>query len=436
MESRASQIGTGEHRFGVCSHLPPSNIKKLGFAITIIVGIGGLCVGGLCVGGIGLGAYFQVGALSNLSQVHAIIMMAAGGGGFVLVIIGCVGTIKNCQKGVDQQRGMVATPPQRCSNTEKMSLGEAQSLRLSTLSINGDGLRIAPQPLEMPRYVKGRSEAKVKTLEDYAGLTSAQENFLKVINACSSSFEEFLQTPEEVRTSGDRTMTMTLAAIADLFGGIERFRRNYQATVQYLAAIADLMPHLTPEKRKEVVETLAHAGDECHPTWYEAAYKLYGELSRESGDGLWEVEEQLLGYVQDYKEDLFKQKIAEDLPSDPDWHFINLVRREIGGEIGLPPPGADEYATDDRYWAWDSERLWGFFEQAYINNPAGLIEYLQSRIEIASGGQYNQRIYDYLKSCLSDVDDGGEVFYEDDAYTRIKPEFIAVMLLRLQILTP
>jgi len=29
-----------------------------------------------------------------------------------------------------------------------------------------------------------------------------------------------------------------------------------------------------------------------------------------------------------------------------------------------------------------------------------------------------------------------QVFYEDDAYTRIKPEFIAVMLLRLQILTP
>ena len=72
----------------------PSKCKTYGFALTIIVGIGGLAV---C--GAGLVGYFHVGALSNLSQVNAIIMMAAGGGGGVIFLtVGIVGSIKNRQQ--------------------------------------------------------------------------------------------------------------------------------------------------------------------------------------------------------------------------------------------------------------------------------------------------------------------------------------------------
>jgi hypothetical protein len=71
--------------------------KALGFAVAIIVGIGGLGVAG--VGFASFGAHkgwWAAGALSNLSQIDAIIMMAAGGaGGIVLLIIGIVGTVKN-----------------------------------------------------------------------------------------------------------------------------------------------------------------------------------------------------------------------------------------------------------------------------------------------------------------------------------------------------
>ncbi len=68
-----------------------SNRKSIGFAVVIIVGLGGLAVAG-----VGLGRYVQVGSLSNLDQVNAIIMMAAGGGGGILfLIVGIVGFVKN-----------------------------------------------------------------------------------------------------------------------------------------------------------------------------------------------------------------------------------------------------------------------------------------------------------------------------------------------------
>ncbi len=60
-------------------HLP-FKFKTYGFVIAIIVGIGGLAVVG-----VGLSGYLQVGALSNLGQIHSIIMMAAGGGGALLI---------------------------------------------------------------------------------------------------------------------------------------------------------------------------------------------------------------------------------------------------------------------------------------------------------------------------------------------------------------
>ncbi len=88
------QVGSSDST----NHLHSSNqllksCKTYGFAIAIIIGIGGLAVGG-----VGAAGYF--GAISNLNQVHAIIMMAAGsGGGAVLFIVGVVGTVKNCKTG-------------------------------------------------------------------------------------------------------------------------------------------------------------------------------------------------------------------------------------------------------------------------------------------------------------------------------------------------
>jgi len=69
----------------------PSNAKTIGFAILII-----LSLGGLVVAGIGLGGYLQVSALSSIGQINSMIMMAAGGGGGILLLItGIVGSVKN-----------------------------------------------------------------------------------------------------------------------------------------------------------------------------------------------------------------------------------------------------------------------------------------------------------------------------------------------------
>jgi hypothetical protein len=82
----------------------PSKWKTYGFAIATIVGIGGLAV---C--GVGVVGYFHVGALSNMAQVDAIIMMAVSGGiGAILLISGIVGTVKNRM-----------IPPVRCFGPEE-----------------------------------------------------------------------------------------------------------------------------------------------------------------------------------------------------------------------------------------------------------------------------------------------------------------------------
>jgi len=79
--------------------------KTIGFAIVIILGLGGLAVVGVGLGGFGAQqGWWQVGSLSNLSQVHSIIMMAAGGGGgIVFLIMGIVGSVKNHQANSCQQ---------------------------------------------------------------------------------------------------------------------------------------------------------------------------------------------------------------------------------------------------------------------------------------------------------------------------------------------
>ncbi len=90
MEGSTARIGSGEMMRDMRTD-SPSQCKTYEFALIIIVGIGGLAVGGA-----GLAGYFHVGALSNLSQVNAIIMMAAGGGGgMIFLVIGTVGSVKN-----------------------------------------------------------------------------------------------------------------------------------------------------------------------------------------------------------------------------------------------------------------------------------------------------------------------------------------------------
>src|ERR1700722_18306303 len=98
MDSSASRVGSREISRQVPTSPPLSKLETYGFAIAIIVGIGGLAVGAA-----GLAGYFHVGALSNMAQIDAIIMMAAGGGGgIILLIVGVVSTVKTGQS-VNQQ---------------------------------------------------------------------------------------------------------------------------------------------------------------------------------------------------------------------------------------------------------------------------------------------------------------------------------------------
>ena len=68
----------------------PSQGSPLGFAILIILGIGGLAIAGagLAVFG-GHQGFWHAGALSQLSQVNGLILMGAGGaGGLISLVLG------------------------------------------------------------------------------------------------------------------------------------------------------------------------------------------------------------------------------------------------------------------------------------------------------------------------------------------------------------
>jgi len=86
--SRVSTIKSSE-----AAHHAPSKLQTYGFAIIIIVGLGGLGVVVTGVAGI-----YHVGPLSNLAQDHAIIMLVAGGaGGTLCLVLGIAGFLKNSQ---------------------------------------------------------------------------------------------------------------------------------------------------------------------------------------------------------------------------------------------------------------------------------------------------------------------------------------------------
>jgi hypothetical protein len=101
--SAASIVGSKDQPASI--HTDPGPKKTYGFVIAIIVGVIGVI--GLGVGGAGVAGYFHVGALSNMAQVDAIIMMSAGGVGAILFIGGIVGTVislKNRRQVLDSAR--------------------------------------------------------------------------------------------------------------------------------------------------------------------------------------------------------------------------------------------------------------------------------------------------------------------------------------------
>ncbi|MBS0623772.1 MAG: hypothetical protein JSS62_04035, partial [Verrucomicrobia bacterium] len=89
MASSSTHLSAGTAASDVLpARTQPFNLKTYGFIVAMIAGIGGLAVGGA-----GVASYFHVGALSNVSQVNAIIMMAVGGGGTILFVTGVVGSV-------------------------------------------------------------------------------------------------------------------------------------------------------------------------------------------------------------------------------------------------------------------------------------------------------------------------------------------------------
>jgi len=97
MASSTSSVRQKEIDSNIPSHNSLSKLKTYGFAIVII-----MAIGGLAVSGVGVAGFFHVGALSNLSQINAIIMMAVGGGmGIILLVAGGAG-LKNCKRNHQQ----------------------------------------------------------------------------------------------------------------------------------------------------------------------------------------------------------------------------------------------------------------------------------------------------------------------------------------------
>lgn len=128
-------------------NIPSSKWKTLGFAIVIILGIGGLAVAGVGLGGLGAHqSWWQVGALNHLGQFHSIILMSAGSGiGIALLTIGISQSVKhhpqpkrteveefmellsltNSQSSTSKDATMSQTSPQRQTQfIEKTSKGE------------------------------------------------------------------------------------------------------------------------------------------------------------------------------------------------------------------------------------------------------------------------------------------------------------------------
>lgn len=84
-----------EYDYDSAAHSLPPQLKTYGFAIAIIVGIGGVAAAVF-----GLAGYLHVGALSHFNQTHAITLLAIGSE-TALFSFGVAGEISNHQEKQD-----------------------------------------------------------------------------------------------------------------------------------------------------------------------------------------------------------------------------------------------------------------------------------------------------------------------------------------------
>jgi hypothetical protein len=129
----------------------PTQAKTIGFAIAIIIGIGGLAVAGVGVGG-------YLGAISGLNQVNSIIMIAAGGAGAItFLIVGIVGSVKNhSQKKTPPDTKTPKKDPEKAKEPEKLKKPEKTKWREKAKR---------PEKTKEPEKAKGPETEKKKEKE-------------------------------------------------------------------------------------------------------------------------------------------------------------------------------------------------------------------------------------------------------------------------------
>ena len=105
MTQGSPPLGTEQGFFSLITKgVPKGKVPKgkvMGFAIIII-----LSLGGLAVAGVGLGGFLQAGALKSLGQIDAVIMMASGCGTLFLslVTMAIMACVKNSPRSSPQQQ--------------------------------------------------------------------------------------------------------------------------------------------------------------------------------------------------------------------------------------------------------------------------------------------------------------------------------------------
>jgi len=274
--------------------------------------------------------------------------------------------------------------------------------------------------------------ARLNNLKEYDKFIANPElkiKYNKMLDDCSS-LKKFLSTKEEVHggklLTRDKIFSYVLEPHKNKFNRADYVRKSIS---RILAAIADKLPKLKEDRRKKIVNELAFAANACHPTWYEEALAQYKAIVV----GHSEIENRLLGYVQDFKEHVLREGYAKICTGDQDWHVINHIRgTPFGKEIGLADQGVDDYASKDRYRNLNEENLRDLFK-VYRENPDALISYVHQRINELSDVEYDIKMYEFLKSCVGFFWQVAE-YYEDGGFTVIKQEYVALMLKKIGVI--
>lgn len=150
-----------------------STCKTYGFILAIILGLGGLAVAA-----VGVTGYFQVGALSNLDQVHAIAMMATGGSMGILLLSGVIiRSIRNCldKSGSSVQANKLSEAfKTRCSSSSWLNIISASPIANRELFKQAHPL----QELELQEEVFEISKAHTEKIENL--FSKIQINYRKL----------------------------------------------------------------------------------------------------------------------------------------------------------------------------------------------------------------------------------------------------------------